>query len=87
MGNHRLEHHRSRVNTTPPIMSKMAIIETHKQHARIGITQSLGVGIITIGVETVVAPNINVVKRGILIISETKLGSGLGGVSTIRNLS
>jgi hypothetical protein len=68
-------------------MSKMAIIETHKQHARIGITQSLGVGIITIGVETVVAPNINVVKRGILIISETKLGSGLGGVSTIRNLS
>jgi len=31
-----------------------------------------------------VAPNIDVVKRGVLIGYVTKLGSGLGGVSPIR---
>jgi hypothetical protein len=35
----------------------------------------------------VVAPNINVVKREVLIASIAKLGSGLGGISIIRNLS
>jgi hypothetical protein len=34
----------------------------------------------------VIAPNINVVRRGTLIRSITKLGSGSSGVSTIRNL-
>jgi hypothetical protein len=38
-------------------------------------------------VEKIVAPNIDVVKRGILIKSTTKLGSGSSGVSIIRNLS
>jgi hypothetical protein len=37
--------------------------------------------------EIVVAPNINVVRRGVLIGSTTKLGSGSSGVSTVRNLS
>jgi hypothetical protein len=37
--------------------------------------------------EMVATPNIHVVKRGILIGSVVKLGSGLGGVSIIRNLS
>jgi hypothetical protein len=37
--------------------------------------------------EMVVAPNINVIRRGILIGFATKLGSKLSGVSTIRNLS
>jgi hypothetical protein len=32
-------------------------------------------------VETVVAPNIDVVRRGVLIRSATKLGSGSSGVS------
>ncbi len=36
---------------------------------------------------TIVAPNIDVVKRGILIGYATKLGNGLGGVSIVRNLS
>ncbi len=35
--------------------------------------------------ETIVAPNIDVVRRGVLIGSITKLG--LGGVSTVRNLN
>jgi hypothetical protein len=38
-------------------------------------------------VETIVAPNINVVKKGVLIGFATKLGSGSSGVLAIRNLS
>jgi hypothetical protein len=37
--------------------------------------------------ETVVSPNINVVKRGVLIGSVTKFGSRSNGISTIKNLS
>ncbi len=37
--------------------------------------------------ETVVTPIRNVVRRGILIGSVTKLGSRLGGVFVVRNLS
>ncbi len=37
--------------------------------------------------ETVVAPNINVFGRGVLLRFVTKLGSRLGGVLVIRNLS
>ncbi len=39
------------------------------------------------GVETVVEPNMNVVKRGVLIGFVSKLGSGSSGVSARRNLS
>jgi hypothetical protein len=38
-------------------------------------------------VETIVTPNINVVKRGVLIRSTTKLDGGLRGVLAIRILS
>jgi len=65
----------------------MIVVETQKQHVKVGVIQSLGACIITIGVGTVVAPNINVVQREVLITSVAKLGSGLGGVSVIRNLS
>jgi hypothetical protein len=41
----------------------------------------------TIGLESVVAPNINVVKKGVQIGSITKLGSKSCGVLVIRNLS
>ncbi len=44
-------------------------------------------GITTIGVETVVMPTMDVVKRGVLIGSTTKLGSGLSGVLVGRKLS
>ncbi len=37
--------------------------------------------------ETIVAPNIDVVKRGVLIGYTTKLGSRLGGVLVVNNLS
>jgi hypothetical protein len=58
----------------------MAIVETQKQHVGIEIIQSLDAGITTTRVETVVTTNINVVKRGVLIGSTTKLDSGLSGV-------
>jgi hypothetical protein len=38
-------------------------------------------------VETVVVPSIDVVRRGVLIGSVAKLGSGSRGVSTLRNLN
>jgi hypothetical protein len=47
----------------------------HKQHVGVGVTQSFGAGITTIRVESVVAPNINVIKKEILIRSVAKLGS------------
>ncbi len=37
--------------------------------------------------EIVVAPNMDVVRRGVIIGPVTKLGSGLGGISARKNLS
>ncbi len=87
MGNRRLEHHRSRINTTSPIVSKVVVVETWKEHIRIVVAQSLDVGITTTRVETVVVSNKDVVKRGILIKFTRKLGSESNGVLTIRNLN
>jgi hypothetical protein len=69
------------------MVSKMVIAKTQKQHVGVGVIQSLNVKITTTKVETIVAPSIDVVKRGILIGSATKLNSKLGGVLTRRNLS
>jgi len=87
MGNHKLERHQFQINTTPPIVLEMIIIETQRQHDGIGVIRSLDASITTTRVETVVVPNINVVKRGILIGSTLKLGSRSNGVSTGRNLN
>jgi len=38
MGNRRLEDRWSQVSITPPIMIKVVIVETQKQHIKIGIT-------------------------------------------------
>ncbi len=67
-------------------MSKEVVIETQK-HAGIGVTQSLDASITTVRVETIVAPNINVVKRGVLIGSTAKFHNISGGVLVVRNLS
>jgi hypothetical protein len=68
-------------------MSKVVVVETHRQNVGVGVIQSFDVGIIAIRVETVVVPNMDVVKRGILIGFVGKLGCGLGGVLARRNLS
>jgi len=88
MGNRRMEHHQFCVSTTPPIVSKEIVVETWKQHVGgIGVIQSLSASITTIGMEMVVAPNIDVVRKEILTRFVAKLGSGLGGVLVVRNLS
>ncbi len=87
MGNRKLEHHQSRINTTSPIVSKVVVVETYKQHIRVRVTQSLDVGITTTRVETVVVSNKDVLKRGILIGFTRKLGSESNGVLTLRNLN
>jgi hypothetical protein len=53
----------------------------------IEVTQSFNVVIITTRVETVVAPNTNVVRGGELIRFVAKFGRGLGEVSVGRNLT
>ncbi len=68
-------------------MLEAIIVENWKQNARIGIIQSLDVCITIIGVETINVPNMDFVKRGVLLGFTTKLGSGLGGTSTWRNLN
>jgi hypothetical protein len=68
-------------------MSEATFVETQKQHAGVGITQSFDVGITTIRMEMVVALSIDVVKRGKLIGYVAKLGSELGGVLVTKNLS
>ncbi len=68
-------------------MSEMTIVQTRKSHVGIRVIQSLNVGITTTWMETIVALNIDVVRRGVLIESIAKLGSGSNGVSIGRNLS
>jgi hypothetical protein len=80
MGNCKLEHHQSCINAIPPIGLEMAIVKTQKQHVGVDIIQSLNAGITTTGVETIVVTNIDVIKKGVLIGSTTKLGNELGGV-------
>jgi hypothetical protein len=80
-------HHPTQINTSSPRMSKAAIVETQKQPTKIKVTQSFNVVITTIGVEMVIMPNMNVVKKGLVIEFVTNLGRGLGGVSTRKNLN
>jgi hypothetical protein len=61
-------------------MSKAVVVETWRQHAWVGIIQSLNASITTTRVEMVVEPNIDVIRRGILIGSVTNFNSGSGGV-------
>jgi hypothetical protein len=75
------------VNTTSPIVLETTVVETWRQHARVGVTHSLNAGITTTRMKKIVVPNISVIRRGVLIRFPTKSGSGSGGVLTRRNLS
>jgi hypothetical protein len=68
-------------------MSERAIVETWRQPTIVGVTQSLNAIITTIGVETIVAFNTDVVKMGVVIRFATNLGHGSNGFSTGRNLN
>jgi hypothetical protein len=61
-------------------VSEVTVVETQRQHAKVGVTQSYNTGITTTRMEMIVAPNIDVVRREVLIGSLAKLGSRSGGV-------
>jgi hypothetical protein len=56
------------------------VVKAWRQPTRVVVTQSFDVNITTIGIEMVVTPTMDVVRRGILIGFTTLLGSGSGGV-------
>jgi hypothetical protein len=87
MGNHKMEHHQPQINTISPIVSEATIVEIWRQHVKIGVIQSLDACITTIRMEMVVAPNMDFVRKGVIIISTTKLGSRSNGILARRNLS
>ncbi len=80
-------HRQTWINSTSPRMLKATVIEIKKQLIGIDVIQSPNVIITTTRVETIVAPNKNVVWSGILIGSVTNLGNRSVGVLTRRNLS
>ncbi len=80
-------HHQTQINSISPKMSEVAIVEIWRQPTRIKVTQSPNVIITTTRVEKMVAPNVNVVKGGVLIGSIANLGSGMSGILAGRNLN
>jgi hypothetical protein len=67
-------------------MSQAVITKIWRQPIKIEVIQSLNV-VITTRVETMVAPNTNIVRSGVLIGFAANLGSGSSGVLAGRNLS
>jgi hypothetical protein len=65
----------------------MTIIKTWRQLVGIDVIQSFNAIITTTRVETIVAPNMNVVKRGIVIGFATNLGHGSCEFLARRNLN
>jgi len=68
-------------------VSEMATTEIRRQLVGIEVIRPLHSIILTIGVETIVAPTTNFVRIGVLIGFAINLGCGSRGVSTGRNLS
>jgi hypothetical protein len=87
MGNDKMKHYRCWVNIASPIVSEVTVVETWIQPTRVVVTQSLDARITTTWVETIVTPNMNVVRRGILIAFVAKLGSGWNGILIGRKLN
>ncbi len=82
-----MEQCRTQVNATSPRMLEAAIVKTQKQPTRIKVTQSFNAIIISIRVETVIAPNMDVVKKGMVIGFVLNVSRGLNGFLAGRNLS
>jgi hypothetical protein len=79
MGNHIMEHCQTQINVTSPRVSKVIVVETPKQLVKIEVIQSFNVVITTKRVEmVVVAPNMDVVRRGVIIRFVANLGHGSG---------
>jgi glycopeptide antibiotics resistance protein len=87
MGNHTMGHCQTWVNLASPRMLKAIVVEIQRQTIRIEVIQSLNAIISTTWVETILAPNINVVGSAILIGSATSLGRGLSRILAGKRLS
>jgi hypothetical protein len=68
-------------------MLEVAVAKTWRQPFGIEVTQSLNAVITTIGMETIVVPNMNVVSKGVIIGSTSNLNRGLGKFLARRKLS
>jgi len=87
MGNHKMEHCWTQINATSPKMSEAKIVKTQRQPVGIEVTQSFNAVIITIRVEMVITPSMDVVKNGMVIGSVLNVSHGLSGFLAKRNLS
>jgi hypothetical protein len=65
----------------------VAIVETQKQHVGIEVTQSFSAIITTTRVEVVVAPNMDVVRKGVVIGYVVNVNCGSRGFLARRNLN
>ncbi len=63
------------------------MIETHRQPIGIEVIQSLNIVITTTWVDTIVAPNTNVVRKRVVVESIINLGHGLGKFLMGRSLN
>jgi len=80
-------HRQTQVNLASPRVSEMVIVEIQKQPDEIEVIQSFNVIIPITRMETIVAPNTNFVRGGILTGFAMDLGRGSGGVLMGRNLN
>ncbi len=87
MGNHKMGHYQTQINLASLRVSEGSVIEIQRQFVGMEVNKSLNVVITTIGVEIVVAPNMNVIKGGILIRYISNLGHGFDEISTGKKLS
>jgi hypothetical protein len=68
-------------------MSEVVVVEIRRQLVGIKVIQSFNVVITTTRVETIIAPNTNVVKKGVVFGSIINLGHGSSGILVGRNLN
>lgn len=69
------------------VVLKAIVTKIWRQPVGIKFTQSLNVVITIAGMETIVAPNMNIVRKGVIIGSTTNLDSGSGKNLVKRNLN
>jgi hypothetical protein len=87
MGSHRMGHHQIRINIISPRVLEAIVIKIRRQRVGIKVIQSLTIVIIIAGMEKNFAPNMNIVKRGVVIGSTTNLGHGSDKILARRNLN
>ncbi len=65
----------------------MVVVETWRQHVGIEVIQSHNAIVTTTKVHMIVAPSMNVAKKGVVIEYAINLGCGLSRFSIVRSLN